>query len=185
MLARRASLFAAVALTATLALPVAARAETCAGADVVPTQATAAVAHSATLCLLNRERTARGLPKLRSQPTLRSIATRYASMMVSQRFFDHVSPGGSTLGTRIASSGYTRSSISWSAGENIGWGSGVEATPANMVAAWMASPPHRANVLDRRFQEIGIGVAAGAPAQLGPGEQAATYATEFGRRVRG
>jgi uncharacterized protein YkwD len=185
MLARRASLFAAVALTATLALPVAARAEACAGADVIPTQATAALAHSATLCLLNRERAAHGLPKLRSQPTLRTVATRYASMMVSQRFFDHVSPGGSTLGTRIASSGYTRSSISWSAGENIGWGSGVEATPANMVAAWMASPPHRANVLDRRFQEIGIGVAAGAPAQLGPGEQAATYATEFGRRVRG
>jgi uncharacterized protein YkwD len=185
MLARRASLFAAVALTAALALPVAAQAQPCAGADVIPTPAAVALVHSATLCLLNNERTARGLPKLRSQPTLRSIATRYAGLMVSQGFFDHVSPGGSTLGSRIASSGYTRSSISWSAGENIGWGSGVEATAANMVHAWMASPPHRANILDRQFREIGIGVAAGAPAQLGPGEQAATYATEFGRRVRG
>jgi uncharacterized protein YkwD len=54
-----------------------------------------------------------------------------------------------------------------------------------MVEAWMGSPPHQANILDRRFREIGIGVAGGAPAQLGPGEQAATYATEFGQRVRG
>jgi uncharacterized protein YkwD len=177
-------LFAAVVLTAALALPVAAHAEPCAGADVVPTPATAALVHSATLCLLNRERAARGLPELRSQPTLRSIATRYAGLMVNQGFFDHVSPGGSTLGTRIASSGYTRRSISWSAGENIGWGSGVEATPAKMVDAWMASPPHRANILDRRFREIGIGVAGGAPIRLGPGEQGATYATEFGQRVR-
>ncbi|MCW3045844.1 MAG: hypothetical protein JWO74_128 [Solirubrobacterales bacterium] len=184
MLARRASLFAAAVLTAALAIPVAAQAQPCAGADVIPTPATAGLAHSATLCLLNNERMARGLPELRSQPTLRSIATRYAGLMVTQGFFDHVSPGGSTLGTRIASSGYTRHSISWSAGENIGWGSGVEATPANMVAAWMASPPHRANILDRHFREIGIGVVAGAPAKLGPGEQAATYATEFGGRVR-
>ena len=44
----------------------------------------------------------------------------------------------------------------------------------------MGSPPHRANILNRRFREIGIGVVLGAPQ---PGtDHAATYATSFGTR---
>ena len=185
MLARRAVLSAAAVVAVAVPAPVTAHAAAggCAGAQVMPSAQTLAQARSATLCLLNRERSAHGLPALRTQKTLRTIAMRYADLMVSQRFFDHVSPGGSTLGSRIASSGYVRRTVSWSAGENIAWGSDVEATPASIVVAWMHSPPHRRNILDPRFREIGIGISPGAPAELGNGEQAATYATEFGRRV--
>ena len=56
---------------------------------------------------------------------------------------------------------------------------GTLATPAQTVRGWMNSPPHRRNMLDRGFREIGIGVALGAPGSNDPG---ATYATEFGRR---
>jgi uncharacterized protein YkwD len=185
MLARRAVLSAAAVLAVAVSAPVTGQAAggRCAGADVLPSAATLSQARSATLCLLNRERAAKGLPALRSEKALGTMATRFAGLMVRQRFFDHVSPGGSTLSSRIASSGYVRRTVSWSAGENIAWGSGVEATPASIVAAWMHSAPHRRNILDPRFREVGIGVSPGAPAQLGDGEQAATYATEFGRRV--
>ena len=57
-------------------------------------------------------------------------------------------------------------SRSWSVGENLAWGTGVLATPRATVRAWMHSPDHRANLLDRRFADVGIGVAAGAPIAL-------------------
>ena len=62
----------------------------------------------------------------------------------------------------------------WSAvGENIAAG---YATPEDVVAGWMASPGHRANILSPNFSEIGIGVSAG-------GGQFGTYWTqEFGAR---
>ena len=48
----------------------------------------------------------------------------------------------------------------------------------------MHSAEHRANLLDRRFADVGIGVAAGAPVALEPGELGGTYVTDFGRRLR-
>ena len=45
----------------------------------------------------------------------------------------------------------------------------------------MHSPGHRANILDRRFADIGIGVATGAPIARG-GERGGTYVTDFGAR---
>jgi uncharacterized protein YkwD len=61
---------------------------------------------------------------------------------------------------------------------------GDAATPATIVRAWMHSPGHRANILNRRFREIGIGVASGAPVRDGAAKSGATYATEFGLRRR-
>jgi uncharacterized protein YkwD len=48
------------------------------------------------------------------------------------------------------------------------------------VIAWMNSPGHRRNILNRRFREIGIGVVFHAPTMNAP--VAATYTTEFGYR---
>jgi uncharacterized protein YkwD len=45
----------------------------------------------------------------------------------------------------------------------------------------MASPPHRRNILDGRFNQIGIGIVSGVPAA---GKSGATYVTEFGMRRR-
>ena len=46
----------------------------------------------------------------------------------------------------------------------------------------MASPPHRQNILNSRFREIGIGVVVGAPRRNVFGLPAGTYATSFGTR---
>jgi uncharacterized protein YkwD len=169
-----------LALAATLlALPATAGAATyCRGANLAPSPAHAAQARAATLCLLNRERTRRGLPRLHAHRSLRHAATKYARLMVAKRFFNHISPAGTTMAQRIKRTRYLRHTRAWSLGENIAWGSAGVATPARIVSAWMRSAGHRANILDRRFREIGIGIALGAPT----GGAGATYVNEFGHR---
>ncbi len=49
------------------------------------------------------------------------------------------------------------------------------------MAAWIASPPHLANILEARYTETGIGVTAGRPRpRRAEGAPGATYAQEFG-----
>jgi uncharacterized protein YkwD len=104
--------------------------------------------------------------------------------MVRQRFFDHVSPGGSTLLRRVRrGTGYLQSVHAFALGENIAWGSGEYATPAETMDGWMHSSGHRHNILNRRFRHVGIGVALGAPEDA-QGMPAATYTVDFGFRQR-
>jgi len=168
-----------------LALPASASAAApCANTDLVPSAANIAAVKQATLCLLNAERTSRSLSKLTSNGQLGKAAQSFSSTMVRQRFFDHVSPSGSTLDNRVRrGTSYLRGPVrSWSLGENIAWGSGELASPNEIVDSWMNSSGHRRNILDRRFRHIGIGVAAGAPDDV-RGQPAATYTTDFGARV--
>lgn len=140
---------------------------------------------NATLCLINNERTSRGLKALKSSSHLRKAATNYSRRMVRENFFDHVSPGGSTLLSRVRrGTGYLRGARSFALGENIAWGSGEFATPRETVKNWMDSPGHRQNILNRRFRHIGVGVALGAP-EDSEGMPAATYTTDFGYRTGG
>lgn len=151
----------------------------CAGANLTPSSASAAKVRAATLCLLNRQRTLHGLRRLRAQRSLAHAATNYARLMVDKHFFDHVSPSGSTMASRIGRTAYLHHTRAWSLGENLAWGAGSASTPAQIVNAWMHSAPHRRNILDPSFKEIGIGIALGAPT----GQSGATYVNEFGRRA--
>jgi uncharacterized protein YkwD len=135
----------------------------------------------ATLCLLNGQRARRGLSKLRLSSRLSRAAQRHAQDMTRRNYFSHYSPAGGTFLDRIRRTGYLRNAQSWVVGENLAWGSGSRATPGSIVQAWMRSSGHRANILTRRFRHIGIGIAFGAPANVG-GRPAATYATEFGAK---
>jgi uncharacterized protein YkwD len=174
------------AVSASTAAPRArAAGERCSFAEALPGQAAPEDVRDATLCLMNAQRTARGLGHLRAQPALADVATRYARQMVRQRFFDHTSPGGSTMLSRIKSTAYLRDVVSWRLGENLAWGTGALATPRATVQAWMRSADHRANLLDHGFADVGIGIAPGAPESLGDGAPGGTYVTDFGRRQRG
>ena len=157
------------------------RVTSCTGADVMPANATPGATAATTLCLLNDQRSAHGLRPLKAQVKLTTAASAFSQQMVQQGFFNHVSPGGSTLTTRIDKTHYTAGARSWSLGENIAWGSGARATPAQIVDAWMHSAGHKANILSSSFKEIGIGVANGAPF-AGGARAAATYTTDFGSR---
>jgi uncharacterized protein YkwD len=124
-------------------------------------------------CELNQERLSQGLGALRHDESLALAARRFSGAMVRQRFFDHVSPDGSTLGSRLRAAGVR---MAGGVGETIGWGSGAQARPAAIVAAWMASPPHRAIILDGSFGAVGLGVAPGSPVGAGGG---ATVTADF------
>lgn len=156
----------------------------CANADVVPDEASAAVVKAATLCLINAQRSARGLRPLRAESTLSRVAAGFAQLMARQRFFDHVSPGGSTLLSRVKASSYLQRTSAWTLGENISWATGRRSTPRATVRSWMNSPPHRANILAGQFSEIGIGIASGGgPSDVNPDNAGATYVTDFGHRT--
>jgi uncharacterized protein YkwD len=154
----------------------------CAGADAMPSAANASKVRNATLCLLNKQRRAHGLSKLRTNGKLRSAAADYSRLMVRLRFFDHVSPSGSTLQSRVQSTHYLDGARSWAIGENIAWGTGSFATPRSIVRSWMHSPGHRANILNGGFRDIGIGIATGAPVSHQGAAGGATYTTDFGFR---
>ena len=175
-------LLAPIALScAAFALPASASAAApCANANLVPTAANAPLVRAATLCLINRERTSRGLRALRQHGQLRQVAQSYSGMMVRDSFFDHVGSDGSTVLSRIKGrTTYLKGVARWSVGENLYWGSGQRGTPQASVQGWLNSPPHRHNMLNPRFRDIGIGIALGAPEDIG-GDTAATYTTEFG-----
>jgi uncharacterized protein YkwD len=156
-------------------------AQGCAGADTPAVAGNEAQMGQATLCLLNAQRTAAGLPALAESPLLDQSSTAYSGQMVAERFFDHVSPEGVSLVPRLTAVGYLPGNGPWFAGENIAWGQGALATPQSIMTAWMNSQGHRENILSANFAEVGVGVAIGSP--RGDMTASATYTTDFGRRV--
>nr|WP_246344569.1 CAP domain-containing protein [Conexibacter arvalis] len=161
-------------------MPAAARA--CAGANASP-GANLKRASAATLCLLNRQRKAHGLRPLRVNGALRKAAARHSRDMARRNFFSHTSPGNVSFDQRIRRANY-RPRGGWSIGENIAWGSGHLASPASIVRSWMNSPGHRANILNRGFRKIGVGVARGVPfaASAAVSRSGGLYTTDFGSR---
>jgi uncharacterized protein YkwD len=116
------------------------------------------------LDLHNQKRGAMGLPRLCVHPALQRAANYYSQDMVRDDYFrpdthrTYVGAyAGETFSKRIARFGY-RFRV---AGENIACGSGSYATPDNRFSAWMNSPGHRANILNRQFREVGIGAVTG------------------------
>jgi uncharacterized protein YkwD len=101
----------------------------------------------AVVCLINRERAAYGLPRLREDSRLDRSAQAWTDTMVATRQFDH----GGDFAARISDVGYVWSS----AGENIATGF---TTPAAVVSAWIHSPGHCQNILDPDYKSVGTGV---------------------------
>ena len=102
------------------------------------------------LDLVNVERVRAGVPPLVANERLADSAAKYALYLGQAGFFSHVGPDGSTLITRNIKAGY-RDPI-W-LGENIAAGFN---SPEATVSAWMNSLPHRSNILDPNFAEVGV-----------------------------
>src|SRR3954453_9931104 len=169
--ARRLCRYAAVpVLAAAVISPATASASACTGAGASPAKLGEAGVRLATLCLLNQQRRAHGLVALQADARLGRAALGHSKDMVSHRYFAHESRAGAPFSARLPRAGFHV------LGENIGWGSGSLSTPRSMVRAWMHSAPHRANILDRRYRKIGVGVAFGSPV----GGSGASYTTDFG-----
>lgn len=153
----------------------------CSHARATPTPSNLATVRHATLCLLNAERAKRGLKPLRLNARLSASSAAYARLMVAKHFFSHVSPAGSTLSSRVKKTGYLKDAQLRALAENIAWGGGPAASAAEIARAWMRSADHKANILDGRLKEIGIGIAYGTP--MTGQAHGATYTTDFGARA--
>jgi uncharacterized protein YkwD len=117
-------------------------------AVAVPTSTT----ETAVLRAVNAARTAHGLHAVRLDIHLRSAARAHSNEMLRGDYFAH-----GDVGVRLAAFGVTTSF----AGENLAWGTGSMGTAHTIVAEWLASPGHRANLLRPGFVRIGVGVAQG------------------------
>lgn len=123
------------------------------------------------LRLVNLERARNGLRTLTMNQTLEDQANEYACELIFYDFFAHENPiTGSTLRDRAEDFGYDYQVI----GENLAAG---QRTPLEAFNDWMDSEGHRRNILDERFEEIGIGIRSG-------GDYGLYWVQEFGRPAR-
>ena len=104
--------------------------------------------------LTNRERSRASLTPLRRNADLARAAQLQAEQMAAAGKLAHEIPGSRypTLASRMKLVGYQYRSV----GENVaeGYTSG-----AALMAGWMMSAPHRANILSARYTETGAGMA--------------------------
>ena len=108
--------------------------------------------------LVNNDRVQRGLPALEWHEQLWAAANGHSTEMAANGVMRHQGNDGSTAAARITAAGFNWSS--W--GENLGAG---YTDAAQLLAAWLGSPPHR-SVLLGSFRYIGMAVvvsASGAP----------------------
>ncbi len=131
--------------------------------------------------LVNQERRRAGLAPLAVSGRLNQAAYLHTLDMVtiSNLYGPDVAHQHTLLGVtrptvidRLDAAGYDQWSRFFAYGENIAYG---YTTPQQVVAAWMASPGHRANILNPQFAEIGVAVLADASGRL-------FFTQNFGRR---
>lgn len=153
----------------------------CQDSNLKPTPENLERIRAATLCLVNHERATRGESALRLDGHLAQAAQAHTESMAGGDYFDHTGPGGQTPLDRMRAAGYIYSSrLGYEIGENIAWGTGSLGTPSAIVAAWMASPGHRANILDARYRDTAIGVSPHPPRSLAHGQAGGIYTQDFG-----
>ncbi len=102
----------------------------------------------------NEQRVKDGLPPVHFSPTLSKSAVDKANDMFAENYWAHNSPSGKTPWEFIKASGYQYSI----AGENL---AKDFYDTDSMMKAWMNSPTHKANIVNQKYQEIGIGVVNG------------------------
>jgi hypothetical protein len=104
------------------------------------------------LCLVNKERTRRGLKPLGIDPKLTKCAQQHSDDQARRRKMSHNGSNGSSPSQRVKKSGYNYRST----GENVAYG---QKSMEAVMKDWMNSPGHRRNILDPKFTSFGSGVA--------------------------
>jgi uncharacterized protein YkwD len=153
----------------------------CQNTELTPEPQNTELVRAAVLCLINRKRAESGESPLTISAQLQDAADGHCEELIADDYFAHVSPSGETPVDRIRDTGYIpNTSDGYVIGENLAWGTYQLSTAQSIVAAWIASPGHLANILETQYTETGIGVIPAVPSSLGEGAPGATYAQEFG-----
>ncbi|MDD5145945.1 MAG: CAP domain-containing protein [Candidatus Pacebacteria bacterium] len=103
----------------------------------------------------NDQRAKYGLPLLTENARLDVSAEAKVGDMFENQYFEHNSPSGLGVEDLAKSAGYDFIVI----GENLAMGNFEN--DKTLVRAWMDSPGHRENILNPKFQEIGVAVERG------------------------
>ena len=102
--------------------------------------------------LVNKQRANYGLPALKANWELCRVARYKSQDMINKRYFDHPSPTYGSPFNMMENFGIRFSA----AAENIAHG---QRTPQAVMTDWMGSTGHRTNILNRGYNQIGVGVA--------------------------
>jgi uncharacterized protein YkwD len=94
------------------------------------------------------------VPALAWNDALTQASLVHSQDMVALNFFSHTGTNGSSAGQRATAAGYVWST--W--GENIAAG---QPTVDSVMAAWLASPGHCANLMNAGFRDIGLACVSG------------------------
>ena len=141
---RLAKLITVVFALCALILPVA--------APAAPQRTAATAAESQLLLEMNRVRAQHGLRPLARDTRLVRAARWHSRDMLARNFFAHGDFARRMRAFQI------RGPLT---GENIAWGLGRRGSARALVAAWLASPAHRANLLRPGFRRVGVGALSG------------------------
>src|SRR3989344_729091 len=114
-----------------------------------------ALTRSGVITLTNNERAKIGAEILNENTKLNAAALAKADDIFAKQYFEHVSPSGVGPGDLATSAGYEYIIE----GENLALGG--FASDQEIIDAWMASPGHRANILNTHYREIGVAVKQG------------------------
>ena len=133
---------------------------------------------------INAFRTAHGLAPLRVSGALNAVANGHSAQMARLGYFSHDSANGQSFSSRIAGVYSPRGYRRWSVGENLVWG-GPDIGATRAFRLWLASPPHRANLLNAGWRQVGLGAvhSSSAPGVYGGGP-ATIVTADFGVRSR-
>lgn len=104
--------------------------------------------------LANQEREKAGLPAVEIDSQLTQAALTKASYMLAKNYWAHTAPDGTEPWKFVNDAGYKYRY----AGENL---ARDFATPEAAVAAWMASPTHKENLLSTKYRDMGVAVVRG------------------------
>jgi uncharacterized protein YkwD len=141
---------AAVCAAALLSSAAPAGAAGCSDATLALNAQNAPQVEAAIVCLVNEERAKRKRKSLTRQSTLAKVARAHSTDMGKKGYFSHDNQQGKTPRQRVTAAGYKGTYIA----ENVGFGLD---TATAMVATWMNSSQHRANILSKKATQIGLG----------------------------
>ncbi len=117
-----------------------------------PAPAEEAAARDRVVALTNAARRESGLAPLQPSQRLDRVAHGHACDMAARGTFSHAGSDGSDLGLRMRRGNYAYRM----GAENVAKGFD---TPERLVSGWMNSPGHRANILQPKAREVGVGLA--------------------------
>jgi uncharacterized protein YkwD len=107
------------------------------------------------VALTNQERANAGLSPLNANGALNTAAAVHSADQAARNQMTHTGSDGSNAGGRISAAGYQPGT--W--GENVAAG---YSSASSVVAGWMGSSGHRANILNPAFTQIGVASATAA-----------------------